>query len=60
MKRFISVLLAAMMFVLGIAMTNVSEASTVTHKVTDNTGTVTKVEITNVDLNAYSKYNGII
>lgn len=60
MKRCISVLLAAMMFVFGMVMTNGSEASTVTHKVTDNTGTVTKVEITNVDLNAYSKYNADI
>ena len=53
-RNFFVLLLAAL--VLATASGSAS-AATVTHKVTDTTGTVTRVELTNVDLQAYAKYN---
>ena len=50
-------LLAAFVFAAGITANNITSAATATHKVTDTTGTVTRVELTNLDLDIYSQYN---
>ena len=56
-QSFFAFLLAAFMFSLGLTANNIASAATATHKVTDTTGTVTRVELTNLDLDIYSQYN---
>jgi|GEM_PF-3668375 len=53
-------LLITLVYATGAAGNNHAFAANSTHKVTDVTGTVTRVELTNVDLQAYSKYNADI
>ncbi len=53
-------LLVTLVYATGAAGNNHAFAANSTHKVTDVTGTVTRVELTNVDLQAYSKYNADI
>ena len=50
----------AFVFATGMTGNNHAYAANSTHKVTDVNGTVTRVELTNVDLQAYSKYNADI
>ncbi len=50
-------LLAMLVYATGAAGNNHACAANSTHKVTDVTGTVTRVELTNVDLQAYARYN---
>lgn len=50
-------LLATLVYATGAAGNNHACAANSTHKVTDVTGTVTRVELTNVDLQAYARYN---
>ena len=59
-KSFFALLLATLVYATGAAGNNHACAANSTHKVTDVTGTVTRVELTNVDLQAYSKYNADI
>ena len=56
-KSFFALLLATLVYATGAAGNNHACAANSTHKVTDVTGTVTRVELGNVDLQAYSKYN---
>lgn len=50
-------LLTAVLVAMGITGNNTASAATATHKVTDTTGTITRVELTNLDLDIYSQYN---
>ena len=50
-------LLITLVYATGAAGNNHAFAANSTHKVTDVTGTVTRVELTNVDLQAYARYN---
>ena len=60
MRKYSSFMFAVFAFVIGIMVSNFVSAATSMHKVSDTTGTVTRVELTNVDLNIYSKYNAKI
>ncbi len=59
LARFLPQNLFAFLLLVAIGMTanNFASAATATHKVTDTTGTVTRVELTNLDLDIYSQYN---
>ena len=57
MKRYISVLLAVFVFVLGMMTRNGFAAGAARHKVTDVDGTVTVMELSGLDLQSYAKYN---
>lgn len=59
-RAFFAVMMAALVFAAVLTGTRLAFAANSTHKVTDVTGTVTRVELTNVDLQAYSKYNADI
>ena len=59
-RNFFGLLLAALVLATGMTGNNHAYAANSTHKVTDVTGTVTRVELTNVDLQAYEKYNADI
>lgn len=56
-KTLFALLLATLVYATGAAGNNHACAANSTHKVTDVTGTVTRVELTNVDLQAYARYN---
>ena len=56
-RAFFAVLLAALVFATGLTGNRIASAAPFTHRVTDVTGTVTRVEIENVDFNIYSQYN---
>ena len=59
-QNFFAFLLAAFVFVAVMTANYIASAATATHKVTDTTGTVTRAELTNVDLEIYAKYNADI
>ncbi|MBQ9615477.1 MAG: hypothetical protein IJR38_03975 [Selenomonadaceae bacterium] len=56
-KDFLTVLLATLVFATGLAGNRLASAAASAHRVTDVTGTVTRVEMENVDFNIYSRYN---
>ena len=57
MKKYISVLLAVFVFVLGMMTRNGFAAGAAQHKFTDVDGTVTVMDLTGLDLHYYAKYN---
>lgn len=59
-QSFFAFMMAALVFAAVLTGARLAFAANSTHKVTDVTGTVTRVELTNVDLQAYSKYNADI
>ncbi len=59
-QNFFAFLRIAFVVVAVMTANNIASAANSAHKVTDITGTVTRVELTNVDLKAYEKYNADI
>ena len=57
MKKYISLLLAVLVFVLGMMTRNGLAAGATRHKVTDFDGVVTIMELPGLDLQYYAKYN---